>query len=109
MSLWKVVLASEYDLVQKLERFSVEARRRVEYLWRPKCDETHKVFVWKVMFGVLPTGDKIKARGIGEDTCCRCKHGSENLAHLVAKCPGIRDFTLAICKWTHKQLGIPFF
>ena len=34
---------------------------------------------------------------------------AQNLAHLVAKCPGIRDFTLAICKWTHKQLGIPFF
>ena len=50
-----------------------------------------------------------KARGIEEDTCCRCKQASENIAHLVARCPGIRDFIHAICKWTHIQLGTPFF
>ena len=57
----------------------------------------------------FPQGIKLRPEALERIPVCRCKQGSENLAHLVAKCPGIRDFTLAICKWTHKQLGIPFF
>ena len=78
-------------------------------IWRSKCDERDKVFLWRILFGLLPTGEKAKARGLGDGRCIRCNHQNETLLHLVWGCPEIKVFIGKICKWVHKSLDIPFF
>ena len=59
----------------------------VENIWKSKCEERDKVFLWKMLFGFLPTGEKAKARGLGDGRCSRCMHPNETLLHLVWECP----------------------
>ena len=66
-----------------------------------------KCFMWKVPWGAIPTGIKVRVRGIGTDVCSGCRVALEDPLHLFLKCPMVLGLICKVCKWVQRSLKIP--
>ena len=76
--------------------------RCVEHLWTFKGSSLMKGFMWKVLWGAIPTGIKVRVRGIGTE-----RVALEDPLHLFLKCPMVLGLIGKICKWVQRSLKIP--
>ncbi|MCO5554271.1 hypothetical protein L7F22_007799 [Adiantum nelumboides] len=66
-----------------------------------------KCFLWKVLWGALPTSNKIHGRGIGTDRCSGCRMEIENPLHLFTKCQLIVGLAGKLKKWVKSFFRVP--
>ena len=78
-------------------------------VWQSKGIEKSRIFVIKVMLGLLPTGEKIAARHIGDGRCLGCQCPKETLKHIFWECPTIKNLLRQVCLWLHNKFQVPFF
>ena len=50
-------------------------------LWTIKLDEHKKSFMWKVIMGATPIGEKAIVRGLGSKVCIGCKVAVDKTVH----------------------------
>ncbi|XP_074298919.1 uncharacterized protein LOC141629897 [Silene latifolia] len=71
------------------------------FIWRLPCQPHIKIFLWKLVHGILPTADVLIRRGMSVNPICSlCQKNCETLSHLFRDC----DFTQHI--WAASHLGI---
>jgi hypothetical protein len=57
-------------------------------LWKIKCPQKEKIFMWCVLNKKSPTWDNMRKRSIeGPGWCALCKEENENNTHLFIHCP----------------------
>lgn len=53
-------------------------------LWKSRLYERHKVLVWRLVIGVIPTKERIKCfTPISDLLCFLCNAGMESVDHLI--------------------------
>lgn len=68
-------------------------------------------FIFKTIHMVLPTGEKMKTRGIYLDTynCPYCKNNLETIFHLFVQCPKLDNFKKLIVNFIKADLHVDSF
>lgn len=65
----------------------VEEKSLWRSIWRMDCQLRMKISVWRAIKDVLPTTEKIKAKGISTNDCCfLCRPKLEDRVHTFWKC-----------------------
>lgn len=68
-------------------------------LWKLEIHDMLKMFLWRLMAGVLPTREILAERiGIRDRSCVICGEEIETSFHLFKDCQGIRVLAFA-SKW----------
>ncbi|XP_074288211.1 uncharacterized protein LOC141613378 [Silene latifolia] len=71
------------------------------FLWRLPCQPHIKIFLWKLVHGILPTADVLIRRGMSVNPICSlCHKTCETLSHIFRDC----EVTQHI--WAASLLGI---
>ena len=78
-------------------------------VWQSKGAEKNRIFVIRVMLGLLPTGEKIAARHIGNGRCLGCQCSKESIKHIFWECPVIKNILRQVCLWFHNKFQVPLF
>ena len=78
-------------------------------VWQSKSTEKNKTFGIRVMLGLLPTGEKIAARHIGDGRCLGCQCSKESIKHIIWEYPVIKNILWQVCLWFHNKFQVPFF
>ena len=74
-----------------------------------KSMEKNRIFVIRVMLGLLPRGEKIATRHIDDGICLGCQCSKETLKHIFWECPVIKNILQQVCLWFHNKFQVPFF
>ncbi|KAG6650574.1 hypothetical protein CIPAW_06G053200 [Carya illinoinensis] len=61
-------------------------------LWSLKIHDRHKLLLWKLLWNILPTKEKINERISQQinSECTFCNQGEETVLHLFVECPIVR-------------------
>ena len=63
----------------------------------------------RVMLGLLPIGEKIAARRIGDGKCLGCQCSKESIKHIFWECLVIKNILRQVFLWFHNKFQVPFF
>ena len=102
---WHAHLNTMWGLAWTEERWS----QTLTNVWQSKGLEQNKMFIIRVTLGILPTGEKIAARHIGDGRCIGCHQGTKTIKHIFWECPVIKNLVRNVCLWFHKKFKVPFF
>jgi hypothetical protein len=66
-------------------------------LWSLKVPAKVKIFVWRVLHGIIPLKDILFKRYIGTDgQCPLCNSYPEDISHMLFKCQGATNIWMAL-------------
>ena len=102
---WHLHLNRIWGVTWTMQRWS----QSLMNVWQSKGGEKNRMFVIRVMIGLLPTGEKIAARHIGDGRCLGCQHPKETLKHIFWECPIIKNLLRQVSLWFHNRFQVPFF
>ena len=81
----------------------------VQHTWFNNLSNAMKSFNWKVMIGALPSGSKLKVRGVAGGLCSNCRIYEEIVHHLFWAFPNSWGVTNKITRWFNKLTGKKLF
>ena len=60
------------------------------------------LFMWKILMGAIPTGEKTVVRGLGSNVCAGCKATIQTVHHLFRGCPCLNHLGANLYNWIGK-------
>ncbi|XP_074318424.1 uncharacterized protein LOC141655234 [Silene latifolia] len=80
-------------------------------IWRLPCQQHIKIFLWKIVHGILPIADMLIRRGMPiNSSCSLCHKDRETVSHLFRDCDFVKRIWAACLLGIHSEVSshIPF-
>ena len=79
-------------------------------LWNSSLPLKQRVFLWRCLLGVLPTGSNLQKRSIASPHCARCGGRLETVPHLLWTCSFVRRLSASLYnRFPHHKFGKHFW
>ncbi|KAG8378978.1 hypothetical protein BUALT_Bualt07G0040600 [Buddleja alternifolia] len=73
-------------------------------VWKSKLHPRFKLFLWRIIMGVIPTKDRLdKKISVGDTSCIFCHQEPDSLEHLFIRCPVAQQVWL-VSRWNFRLL-----
>lgn len=94
--IWKGNVDGVFSVKSSFATLNTQNSNVQSKLWKMKLHERLKLFIWRILAGVLLSREAITDRiGHGENQCAICGAAMETYLHLFKECHGVRALAFA--------------